>query len=77
MRKRKSPESATEHGIVAFNVGGETFKVLEQTVRAKPDTLLCTMLDDPARTGKKQSSKPIFVEANAKLFPFILDWYRL
>ena len=71
-----SSQSAADPGTVEFDVGGETFKVLEQTIRAKPDTLLCTMLDDPGRPGPNQPSKPIFIEANAKLFPFILDWYR-
>ena len=71
------PPLASAAGTVEFNVGGETFKVLEQTIRAKPDTLLCTMLDDPACSGKpEKSTEPVFVEANAKLFPFILDWYR-
>ena len=39
--------------LVCFRVDGERFEILEQTVRAKGETLLCTMLDDPQRTGKE------------------------
>mmetsp|Transcript_50519 Transcript_50519/g.117946 ORF Transcript_50519/g.117946 Transcript_50519/m.117946 type:complete len:309 (-) Transcript_50519:191-1117(-) len=58
---------------VTFDVGGDKYKVLEQTIRAKPDTLLCTLLDDLGRTDKSQ---PIFVDGNPKRFSYILDWYR-
>eukprot|EP00971_Amphidinium_carterae_P145736 2888200-Amphidinium_carterae.1 len=46
----------------------------EQTVRAKPDTLLCTMLDDPAQ--QRSAKKPIFVQGNSCCFQYIMDWYR-
>mmetsp|Transcript_38647 Transcript_38647/g.86899 ORF Transcript_38647/g.86899 Transcript_38647/m.86899 type:complete len:217 (-) Transcript_38647:12-662(-) len=58
---------------VTFRVGAEHFKVLERVVRARPETLLCTLLDDPARKAK---SEPIFVDADPKRFRYILDWYR-
>mmetsp|Transcript_21257 Transcript_21257/g.47630 ORF Transcript_21257/g.47630 Transcript_21257/m.47630 type:complete len:235 (-) Transcript_21257:61-765(-) len=61
-------------GIVKFNVGGQIFEMLEQTVRAKPETLLCTLLDDPARS--KDASAPVFVEADPGLFGYIMAWYR-
>ena len=61
-------------GMVTFRVGGEDFEVLEQTVRAKPDTLLCTLLDDPEQ--QKPTSKPICVEGDKQRFRYILDWYR-
>mmetsp|Transcript_71898 Transcript_71898/g.134434 ORF Transcript_71898/g.134434 Transcript_71898/m.134434 type:complete len:251 (-) Transcript_71898:120-872(-) len=58
---------------VSFDVGGTIKKVLAQVVRSKPETLLCTLLDDPAR---KSGKKPIFIDRNASLFDSILDWYR-
>mmetsp|Transcript_53833 Transcript_53833/g.99513 ORF Transcript_53833/g.99513 Transcript_53833/m.99513 type:complete len:324 (+) Transcript_53833:72-1043(+) len=58
---------------VTFDVGGDKYKVLEQTIRAKPDTLLCTLLDD---IGRKDKAQAIFVDGNPKRFPYILDWYR-
>eukprot|EP00971_Amphidinium_carterae_P196169 3892462-Amphidinium_carterae.1 len=42
----------------------------EQIVRAKPDALLCTLLDDPARS--EDASTPIFVEADPGLFRYIV-----
>mmetsp|Transcript_44193 Transcript_44193/g.104627 ORF Transcript_44193/g.104627 Transcript_44193/m.104627 type:complete len:219 (-) Transcript_44193:268-924(-) len=62
-----------EQGTVQINVGGEKHEVLEQTIRGKPDTLLCTLLDDPAR---KVKSEPLFIQADPRLFCFILSWYR-
>mmetsp|Transcript_9217 Transcript_9217/g.21316 ORF Transcript_9217/g.21316 Transcript_9217/m.21316 type:complete len:238 (-) Transcript_9217:46-759(-) len=59
--------------LVTFCVGGEHFQVLERVVRAKPDTLLCTLLDDFARQDK---SKSIYVDADPIRFRYILDWYR-
>mmetsp|Transcript_8786 Transcript_8786/g.19497 ORF Transcript_8786/g.19497 Transcript_8786/m.19497 type:complete len:246 (-) Transcript_8786:16-753(-) len=59
---------------VVFNVGGQKFEVLERTIRAKgPETLLCTLLDDPAR---HENNAPIYVEADSERFRYILDWYR-
>jgi len=58
---------------VTFDVGGEKFKVLEQTIRSKPSTLLCKLLDENAY---KKLSEPIFVEGDPKLFRYILAWYR-
>mmetsp|Transcript_60206 Transcript_60206/g.143502 ORF Transcript_60206/g.143502 Transcript_60206/m.143502 type:complete len:216 (-) Transcript_60206:11-658(-) len=60
-------------GVVSFNVGGEVFEMLEDMVRAKPNALLCTLLDDP---GYRERSEPIFVAADPKLFRYILAWYR-
>mmetsp|Transcript_21497 Transcript_21497/g.39421 ORF Transcript_21497/g.39421 Transcript_21497/m.39421 type:complete len:249 (+) Transcript_21497:68-814(+) len=60
-------------GLVSFNVGGEKHDVLESTIRAKPDALLCTLLDDPAR---KDKTAPIFVQGDKRLFPYVLAWYR-
>mmetsp|Transcript_46087 Transcript_46087/g.84464 ORF Transcript_46087/g.84464 Transcript_46087/m.84464 type:complete len:150 (+) Transcript_46087:115-564(+) len=68
MLPRKPP------GVVSFNVGGQRFDVLERTIRAKGDTLLCTMLDDPEL--KNSDNEEIFVEGDATLFRFILSWYR-
>mmetsp|Transcript_21036 Transcript_21036/g.48291 ORF Transcript_21036/g.48291 Transcript_21036/m.48291 type:complete len:201 (+) Transcript_21036:33-635(+) len=61
-------------GTVKFNVGGQIYEMLEQTARAKPDTLLCTLLDDTAR--EDEASTPIFVEADPARFRYIMDWYR-
>ena len=41
---------------------------------AKPDTLLCTLLDDPEQ--RDSSSKSIFIEADKERFRYIVDWYR-
>jgi len=46
--------------------------MLEQTVRSQPDSLLCTLLDDP----EVNKVTPIFVQGDAKLFRFILQWFR-
>ena len=43
-------------------------------MRAKPDTLLCSLLDDPER--KNFECEPIFVEGDKQRFRYILDWYR-
>jgi len=66
-------DQAIGNDTVTFDIGGEKYKVLEQTIRAKPETLLCTLLDDPARQAQ---SDAIFVEGNPKRFGYILDWYR-
>mmetsp|Transcript_47718 Transcript_47718/g.87713 ORF Transcript_47718/g.87713 Transcript_47718/m.87713 type:complete len:215 (+) Transcript_47718:54-698(+) len=58
---------------IDLNIGGQVFQMLEQTIRSKPETLLCTMLDDPAR---KEKHGPLFVEADAMRFRYIMDWYR-
>jgi len=64
--------------VVTFNVGGKIFQMLTQTVHSKPETLLCTLLNernnDPAREDKVD--QPIFVEADAERFRYIVDWYR-
>mmetsp|Transcript_26180 Transcript_26180/g.61070 ORF Transcript_26180/g.61070 Transcript_26180/m.61070 type:complete len:263 (-) Transcript_26180:44-832(-) len=67
-----SSSSQPDEDTVVFNVGGEHFEVLQQMIRSKPDTLLCTMLDDLGR----DKTKPIFVNGNAQRFRHILDWYR-
>ena len=59
-------------GLVAFRVDGERFEILEQTIRAKGDTLLATLLDDPQRGHVFE----IYVEGNKQRFRYILDWYR-
>mmetsp|Transcript_58764 Transcript_58764/g.108460 ORF Transcript_58764/g.108460 Transcript_58764/m.108460 type:complete len:236 (+) Transcript_58764:70-777(+) len=59
---------------VSFDVGGTIKKVLAQVVRSKPETLLCTLLDDPA--NKRGAKEPIFIDRSAELFDAILDWYR-
>jgi len=58
--------------VVAFDVGGQIFKVSAQLVRSKPKTLLATLLQQ-AENGL---SKPIFVDGPSERFHFILDWYR-
>mmetsp|Transcript_20002 Transcript_20002/g.46557 ORF Transcript_20002/g.46557 Transcript_20002/m.46557 type:complete len:242 (-) Transcript_20002:158-883(-) len=77
--------SCSEGGdTVVVNVGGEKFQVLRQTIAGKPETLLCTLLDDPAHKAKQKTSanhaapqaEEIFVEADPKRFRYILDWYR-
>lgn len=45
---RKVPEE----GLVAFRVDGERFEILEQTIRARGDTLLATLLDDPQNDAR-------------------------
>lgn len=37
-----------------FRVDGERFEILEQTLRAKGDTFLVTVLDDPWRDDAKE-----------------------
>mmetsp|Transcript_12271 Transcript_12271/g.28671 ORF Transcript_12271/g.28671 Transcript_12271/m.28671 type:complete len:247 (+) Transcript_12271:59-799(+) len=69
---------------VVVNVGGEKFEVLRQTIEAKPETLLCTLLHDPAGASTKEhhgtasaaTGVELFVEADPKRFRYILDWYR-
>mmetsp|Transcript_47435 Transcript_47435/g.112790 ORF Transcript_47435/g.112790 Transcript_47435/m.112790 type:complete len:378 (+) Transcript_47435:66-1199(+) len=56
---------------VTFDVQGEKFRVLTSTIRRHPETLLCTLLDT-----ESDLSKPIFVEGDKALFPYILSWYR-
>mmetsp|Transcript_33976 Transcript_33976/g.62180 ORF Transcript_33976/g.62180 Transcript_33976/m.62180 type:complete len:234 (+) Transcript_33976:61-762(+) len=56
-----------------YDVGGTIKKVLENVVRSKPDTLLCTLLDD---LGKESKEGAIFIDRSADLFDPILDWYR-
>mmetsp|Transcript_72736 Transcript_72736/g.135912 ORF Transcript_72736/g.135912 Transcript_72736/m.135912 type:complete len:237 (+) Transcript_72736:84-794(+) len=58
---------------VTYDVGGTVKKVFEHVVRSKPETLLCTLLDDPARTSVEE---PIFIDRSADLFDAIMDWYR-
>mmetsp|Transcript_8657 Transcript_8657/g.15577 ORF Transcript_8657/g.15577 Transcript_8657/m.15577 type:complete len:245 (-) Transcript_8657:7-741(-) len=71
---RDTATSSQVSDTVVFNVGGQKYEVLERTIRAKgPETLLCTLLDDPARQEK---CAPIFVEADSERFRYILDWYR-
>ncbi|CAK9076996.1 Hypothetical protein (Fragment) [Durusdinium trenchii] len=60
------------NGLVRFRVDGERFEILEQTLRAKGDTFLVTVLDDPWRDDAKE----ICVEGNKERFRYILDWYR-
>lgn len=64
--------SQVADGIAIFDVGGRLFKVLRQTVEARPSTLLATILDDLGTDG----SQPIFIDANPDRFGYILDWYR-
>jgi len=59
-------------GTVTFDVGGQHFKVLRQTIEARPDTLLASLVDDIGT----DTSEPIFVDANPERFGHILDWYR-
>ena len=73
MGSQDAAAAATKDDTIVFNVGGEKFEILEQSVRAKPETLLCTLLDDP---GRDDPTKPIFVNGDAKRFRYILDWYR-
>mmetsp|Transcript_89156 Transcript_89156/g.277160 ORF Transcript_89156/g.277160 Transcript_89156/m.277160 type:complete len:298 (+) Transcript_89156:99-992(+) len=59
-------------GTVVFDVRGVPFKVLGQTILARPSTLLANLLDDI----DSDASKPIFVDANPDRFNHILDWYQ-
>ena len=70
--KRDPSHSAPADGLVAFRVDGERFEILEQTIRARGDTLLATLLDDPQRDTRHE----ICVEGNKQRFRYILDWYR-
>eukprot|EP00403_Amphidinium_massartii_P012811 CAMPEP_0178425688 /NCGR_PEP_ID=MMETSP0689_2-20121128/28850_1 /TAXON_ID=160604 /ORGANISM="Amphidinium massartii, Strain CS-259" /LENGTH=251 /DNA_ID=CAMNT_0020047355 /DNA_START=195 /DNA_END=947 /DNA_ORIENTATION=+ len=63
-------------GTVTFNVGGVMFDVMEQTIRAKGETLLSSLLDDPGRVKDEQQAAPIFIEADPICFRYILQWYR-
>mmetsp|Transcript_44789 Transcript_44789/g.106314 ORF Transcript_44789/g.106314 Transcript_44789/m.106314 type:complete len:299 (-) Transcript_44789:185-1081(-) len=65
-------DAPAEKDLITFNVAGERFQVLEHIIRAKGETLLTTLLDDPGRV----EGKAIFVSGNPKLFPLILDWFR-
>jgi len=70
MKHRMAEEASS--GTVIFDVGGQHFKVLRQTVAARPDTLLATLIDDIGT----DCGEPIFVDANPDRFGHILDWYR-
>lgn len=59
-------------GTVVFDVGGRLFKVLRQTVEARPSTLLAILIDDLGTDANQH----IFVHANPDRFAYILDWYR-
>lgn len=59
-------------GAVTLDVGGRIFKVLRQTIEARPSTLLACLLDD---IGFEEDI-PLFVDANPDRFGYILDWYR-
>ena len=72
-RTRTDSSPPADSGIVTFRVDGERFEILEQTIRAKGDTLLATMLDDPQVAPARQE---IIVEGNKERFRYILDWYR-
>jgi len=60
------------HGAVNLNVRGQRFEVLPELILGKPETLLAQLLCDIGT----DASKPIFVDANARRFEHILDWYR-
>jgi len=66
------PEKDAGDGVIIFDVGGKTFKVLGHTVLSRPSTLLASLVEDIG-TNREQ---PIFVDANAERFSHILDWYR-
>jgi len=72
MRSPVADDTAGQHGIITFDVGGTLFKVLAQTIVAHPSTLLASMLDDIGT----DPGQPLFVDANPERFGFILDWYR-
>jgi len=57
---------------VVFNVGGQRFEVLRQTIERHEDTLLACLVADL----DTDASEPIFVDANPERFQHILDWYR-
>mmetsp|Transcript_86808 Transcript_86808/g.202012 ORF Transcript_86808/g.202012 Transcript_86808/m.202012 type:complete len:281 (-) Transcript_86808:47-889(-) len=67
-----STGSAVESSTVVFNVGGQRFEVLRQTIEARPSTLLASLMDDIGT----DSTQPMFVDANPDRFAYILDWYR-
>jgi len=59
--------------VATFIVGDRKFKILEQTINLKGQTLLSDLLNDPSRTDK---AEPIYVEGDSERFRYILDWYR-
>ena len=67
--KTSVPTSSSDRGV-----RGERFEVLEQTIRAKGDTLLATLLDDPQHDAMPE----ICVEGNKQLGScpkfLLVDW---
>ncbi|CAE8714611.1 unnamed protein product [Polarella glacialis] len=62
-----------DRDTVLFNVGGKAFEVLrEPTLSLHPQSLLTQL----AEMQEEGSQEPIFLEANAELFPYILDYHR-
>eukprot|EP00929_Paragymnodinium_shiwhaense_P042573 TRINITY_DN22012_c0_g1_i2.p1 TRINITY_DN22012_c0_g1~~TRINITY_DN22012_c0_g1_i2.p1 ORF type:complete len:308 (+),score=25.34 TRINITY_DN22012_c0_g1_i2:101-925(+) len=60
-------------GTVVFDVGGQLFKTLRQTILRHPDTLLANLLED---IGAATTPDPVFVDANPCRFQHIMDWFR-
>mmetsp|Transcript_66287 Transcript_66287/g.158578 ORF Transcript_66287/g.158578 Transcript_66287/m.158578 type:complete len:301 (-) Transcript_66287:49-951(-) len=66
-------ELPAQHDVVTYICDGERFQVLEQNVRARGQTLLVDLLDDPQRHDR---SSPIYVEGDKVKFRSILEWVR-
>jgi len=64
---------APPSGVVTINCGSRKFQILEQTIRSRGQSLLVSLLDDPAREDKRA---PIYVEGDSERFRYVLDWYR-
>mmetsp|Transcript_103597 Transcript_103597/g.200742 ORF Transcript_103597/g.200742 Transcript_103597/m.200742 type:complete len:269 (+) Transcript_103597:99-905(+) len=71
-KRWRTPGVLHSDGTVVFDVRGVLFKVLSQTISARPSTLLANLLDDIG----SDAGRPIFVDANPERFNHILDWYQ-
>ena len=60
--------------FVYVDVGGTTFKMLRQTVRNYPDSLLATLLRECPDFGKQ--GQPVYIDRSPASFKWILEVYR-
>ncbi len=58
-----------EGSTVTFDVRGQLFKVLRQSVTQRPSTLLAQLVEN------MQGDEHVFIDASAERFSHILDWY--
>ena len=60
--------------LVYVDVGGKVFKMLRQTVKNYPDSLLAKLLRECPNFGKQR--KPVYIDRHPAAFEWILEIYR-